>query len=605
MMKKSFYLLPALALALASCSSEDPITGDDNYNGPIETSYLTVNISTAGTSITRAATDGEESEDYEDGKGKENEVKSVRFYFFDAFGNSVKVKNSNGTLQNYMDLENPGTDDTFKPDETENIEKVLSKTLIINSEAGDKKPASVVAILNPTSDVTEANITTLEGLTNSLNSVVCEFPITENSSFVMSNSVYADGANKIEAVAIQENQLCTTEKAAMDNPVDIYVERINAKVRVGIDSKLSTGAKTDDNDNLIVSTGVQNTTNTEAGDDPDIYVKLLGWNVTSTPNKSRLMKEIDPTWTNTALFEDDIWNWSSTTRHRSFWAVNPTLNYSEENLDYDFGNFANAYAHKFVTTDEVYVQENASQSTSATELAPAYPTKVIIAAQLVDENGKELELAEWGTILYKKDALLNHLASLANVYSYTKTTETTQGDDNSQTTTDKETWTKLDGSYFNFVSAEDLGKAGFSTPGRYNSYIQLDPEKITEGMQLTMTNGDKENFETPDQINPKLLSLDPVKVWENGKTYYYFDIQHLGSEGSPAEFGVVRNHIYECNIESIKGLGTPVFIPDGTSDENSKTIYPEKPDDDITMIAARINILNWRLVKSNVGISWP
>lgn len=593
-MKKSFYLVTALALALASCSSDDPISGDDNFNGPVETSYLTVNISAAGTSITRAEPSDGESKDYEDGVGNENTVSSVRFYFFDAFGNSVKVKNSNGTLQNYMDLEDPKTEDNS--DDTNNIEKIVSKTLIINTEAGDKKPASVVAILNPTSDVKNANITSIE----TLNNVLAKFSITDNTTpFVMSNSVYADDTNKIEAVAIPENKLCTTEEAAMDNPVDIYVERVNAKVRVGIDSKL---AQPDDNGNIIVSTGVQNTTNTEAGDDPDIYVKLLGWNVTSTPNKSRLMKEIDPTWTNTALFSDDVWNWSSTSRHRSFWAVNPTLNYTEKG-DYDFGNFANAYANEFGDT-EVYVQENASQSTSATELAPAYPTKVIIAAQLVDENGKELELAEWGTILYKKDALLNHLASLAGVYLYTKTTETT-GDDNSQTETDKETWTKLDGSYFKFVSAEDLGKAGFSTPGRYKSYIQLDPSKITEGMKLTMKNGEKENFETPDQINPKLLSLDPVKVWENGKTYYYFDIQHLGSEGSPAEFGVVRNHIYDCNITSIAGLGTPVFIPDGTSDENSKTIYPEKPDDDIIMIAAQINILTWRLVKSNVGISWP
>ena len=601
MMKKSFYLLPALALALASCSSEDPITGDDNYNGPIETNYLTVNIRAAGESVTRADDNPEhnpdgETGDYENGKGKENDVNTVRFYFFDALGNSVKVSNATGTLLTYLDWNTPTEVEDFES--TDNVAKQLETTLIINSEAGDKRPTSVVAIINPTDEIKSADITSIE----SLNDVVESFTATDqNSSFVMSNSVYVKEENNIKNKVAEIDITANIRKNADEakaNKAEIFVERVNAKVRVGIDPSLSSDAKTDGNGNIIVSTGVQNTTNTNAGDDPKIYVKLLGWNVTSTPNKSRLIKEIDPTWTNNVLFSDDVWNWSSTTRHRSFWAVNPVLNYSAENIDYDFGNFTNAYAHKLVKTDEVYVQENASQSTSATELAPAYPTKVIIGAQLVDENGKELEIAEWGTNLYTQEDLLTQLANQANIY---KLTITTTGEPGEEQVIDKK-WEKLDKNYFKFIGAEEAGKADFDNDGRYNSYFILNKDEVKD-MKLVKANSSEDVIDV-DIINNSLLSnVAPAKVWKDGKTYYYFNVQHLGSEGSPAEFGVVRNHIYDCNITSIAGLGTPVFDPDNS--EDSKTIYPEKPDDNITMIAAHINVLTGRLVKSNVGISWP
>lgn len=618
-MKKSIYLLPALALAMASCSSDDPISGDDIYNGPVETSYLTVNISAAG-ALTRGS-DGTANNDYEDGVGNENTVNSVRFYFFDAFGNSVKVKNLNGTLQNYLDWtgetedgqDDPVIDDgNFNPDEDDsnNIEKQLMTTLVINSVEGDKKPASIVAVINPTQSIKDASITSIE----TLNHVNANYSVTADGPFVMSNSVYANGTNKIEAVEIPADRICTTKEAAMLKPVDIYVERVNAKVRVRIDEKLASNESniTLNPTTTLYSTQVKNTSDntTDPQNDPEIYVKLLGWNVTTTAQRSNLMKEINPNWTNEELFNDDIWNWTSSSRHRSFWGVNPTyptaLQYIAENGDYNFGTYSDAAALNF-TTGFTYVQENAAKAFDDAETD--HPTQVIIAAELVDATGKTLELAEWGTILYTQADLLKNLANMANIYSYTYEEETTSGADGSETTKKNETWTKLDPSFFKFVSAEDVNKADFNKNGRYLSFIQLVPEKITN---LNLVRGDKSTeIINADVLNGEFLNWDGVKVWESGKTYYYFPIQHLGSideetgEASKAAYGVVRNHVYECNIESIKGLGTPIFEPGGSSSSSSKTIYPEKPDDNITMIAAKINVLTWRLVKSGVQISWP
>lgn len=602
-MKKSFFLIPAFALALASCSSEAPILEDETYDGPLQTNYLTVNISDTGIMQTRAASDGEAT-DYEDGTTTENDVKGVRFYFFDAFGKAVRVSNALGTLNYYLDWDPSQieTDDKFNAEEKPNEEKRLTAQLIIKTPDGDRLPTSVAAVINPTDDVKSATITDI----SSLNNLVKNFSITttsggETSPFVMSNSVYAKDGETIDVVGV-EGHIESTSTAAIDNPITLHVERVNAKVRLTLDSQLTSEGKgkeitgDDGSTFTIYDTGVENT----SGDsNSKIYVKFIGWNVTCEPTKSRVMKLIDPTWTNVGIFGQDVWNWTSNSLHRSFWAKNPTLNYIVKeddktfdlaNSDYKYGAFDHAQAIKEFDTDHfTYTQENASDNDGA----PAHPTKVIIAAQLVDENGNDITLAEWGTNHYTVDGLLNNLASLANIYSITET----QGDDGTKSTKH----TKIDGTYFKFVSAQEAGKYNASDKGRYYAYIQLDPEKIKD---LQLTDSPTGVAKDPSELNQALLNIDPAKVWKTGHTYYYFDIAHLGVTPTeeattvyPGSFGVVRNHIYEACITSLAGLGTPVFNDD-------EVIVPEKPEKDQSFIAAQIHILSWRLVKKNIDLSW-
>ena len=80
-------------------------------------------------------------------------------------------------------------------------------------------------------------------------------------------------------------------------------------------------------------------------------------------------------------------------------------------------------------------------------------------------------------------------------------------------------------------------------------------------------------------------------------TYYFTDIQHLGTPGSTAEFGIVRNHSYVVNINAIVGLGTPVYDAFNEIDE------PVKPTDTESFISAKINVLSWRLVDNNVTLN--
>ena len=93
----------------------------------------------------------------------------------------------------------------------------------------------------------------------------------------------------------------------------------------------------------------------------------------------------------------------------------------------------------------------------------------------------------------------------------------------------------------------------------------------------------------------KDLQAVPVEIHNQGRTYYYTPIKHLGKPGSIAEYGIVRNHSYQVELNSIKGFGTPVYDP-------NKKIVPVVPSDDLTYLAAKISVLSWRVVSSTVDL---
>lgn len=96
-----------------------------------------------------------------------------------------------------------------------------------------------------------------------------------------------------------------------------------------------------------------------------------------------------------------------------------------------------------------------------------------------------------------------------------------------------------------------------------------------------------------DVVNGILSTMPGAKAWRDGKTYYYLDLKHLNvnpdadANKTKGGYGVVRNHIYEVELNTIFGLGTPVLIPDEEIE-----IIPQKPTPDAFYLGARINILS-------------
>ena len=98
------------------------------------------------------------------------------------------------------------------------------------------------------------------------------------------------------------------------------------------------------------------------------------------------------------------------------------------------------------------------------------------------------------------------------------------------------------------------------------------------------------------KANEYLEDVQPALLYKTGQTYYIVDIEHFGTD--TAAYGVVRNHVYQIDINSITGYGSPVYNGLGN------IIDPEYPEveDESSFVAARINVLSWKVVKQQVDI---
>lgn len=585
-------------LSLTACSTNDDPNGGGNVeNG--ESHYLAVNIVPTADNGTRGPGDqmGGDPNDaiYEEGYKNENAVTSARFYFFDNDGNPMSVKATGST--NFMDWTPEDTGNKDMP----NVEKILKAVLIIKTPDGDNQPfpTQMFTVLNPQSDVLgNASLSLSELLAKTDNHV--EAATTKKDNFVMTTSVYAasEGTADTEKVttAITSANFRSTEAAALANPITVYVERTVAKLRVRFDK--ATGVE-------LLEGGSYKVALKNAGGEnilvngKQVYAVFSGFNVTATTNKSYLSKHINSAWSANLFDSSEPWNWSP--YFRSFWAVNCDKAGQEYDTYLGIYNPTDKKGAQFgikkgdVDTNAIYLEENAAND-FATGMQREFPTKAILAATLVDEDNNPIELTQWiGQQFVGQDALktamLEYLQNTKNsLYSST-------------TADGKTTYSEMTAADFEFKTSMNAGVAqpGEENKGRYYVYLQL--SAAGEAKTWHKSNAEENNpVVSKEDVNKYLRDvLDHAKIWTAGQTYYYFNIRHLTPktqpETTPGYYGVVRNHIYDVNIDMITGLGTPVYDP-------NEKIYPEKPQDEETFVAAQINILSWRLVPSNVHLEW-
>jgi hypothetical protein len=91
--------------------------------------------------------------------------------------------------------------------------------------------------------------------------------------------------------------------------------------------------------------------------------------------------------------------------------------------------------------------------------------------------------------------------------------------------------------------------------------------------------------------NTYINSLPSIKIWNGGMCYYYTYITHLN--GKPA---VIRNHWYTVTVNSVTGLGTPVY-------DETDTYDPTRPVDDEWVVGATIKIEAWRIQSQNLNMT--
>jgi len=566
---------------MASCSSSDDVVGgettpDGIANGQnlyLSVSVMSANEGTRATEVGDPVDDDGNKDDDEKGTGKENDVTNAYFYFYNADGSAANVVKQGDTYVNYYN--SPTTAE--KEDGMPNVEMLLDVTVVINTEKGDLIPDKIVAVLNADKALTKQDGTGMS--LSELSEIVNDYSFDRNDNkFVMSSSVYSSSGNgsgvkKMEVDNIQ-SFFKTSDTEAKKTPVDIYVERVLAKVSVGAQMTVGADDITVDNETLYY-TG--QTTDKSADEDKRVYVKFLGWNIATETEKSYLFKNIDPKWTDKQL---GITNWTWPDYFRSFRAMNPA------GMTYINRNYNDALMFKVGGVDQkgdmvynedkdinyTYVQENASKNTTdGTVAAPEKPTKILVASQLVDKTGKPIEIAEWRGIRSDVNGVLITMANFSGVYY--------QKDENTRA----------------LITPEMIRFADDA------SYAVLVDDAESNTFYLSRDAAETADIEA---VNKQLKELGNAKVWKDGKTYYYTDIRHLGKitqDGkgqdvpSVGAYGVVRNHSYQVVINSVTGLGTPVYNPDDVID-------PEQPKDEESYLAARIKVLSWRVVKSTVDL---
>ena len=550
-MKLSRFLVGTLACTLfAACSNEEnSAINSGQEEGQL--SYVAVNIVNANPTGSRV-----EGGKYEDGKGPENTITKARFYLFNASGNpyTVTTNEAPGTVAetNYVDittLENQGKDEP-------NVESIKKGVLVFKGTTTEL-PTSIVAVLNP-----PATLTGSKSLSD-LQTAIADYSST--TSFVMSNSVYASEGTKVVATNII-GKVAQNKEDAEANPVDIYVERVLAKVRV-------TFSNADKENQYKVS---------EDGE-PAVYAKILGWAVTRTADKSNLLKDIDPAWDDMTLG----FTWNDEPFHRSYWATTPATVTLEKKSQDEIINDQKPATPEGATN--ISVQRYCQENTKADE-----HTEVVVVAQLVNDEGNPNPIYKYfGEEHDSEEDILTLIANKYNNVYYTRTEGTSLPEGGTEY--EYKSFIKPDNIHFEATTPETGGED-------YEAIAQLDDDAlngVTIYIENPEYNGENEKYieltNAEATINEE-LAKNPAQIATEGYVYYYTSIKHLGTTtGSTGEYGVVRNHVYAVTITDIKGYGTPIFDPD-------KDIDTTHPSNEEVYIAARINVLSWRVVSSDVTL---
>lgn len=552
-MKKKLFFLPFIAaLAFAGCSNDDdPATGGNENKGD-DYGYVAVNIVQPKSVGTRDASKG-----FEYGTDDENKAESGLFFIFDKDGKIYSMDNNPQSIA--LTTDKSGDDaNTVTPQ----VEKIYNAVLMIDgAKTAPTDGLQIVCVLNAPADLATSSVSTL----SDLQAIIADYSAHTSGTFIMSNSVYKDNKNAILGATIAKKNILESASAALKNPVDIYVERVVAKIRT----------KSISFDNQGANPAID-------GVEKNLTINLTGIEIANIAQTSYLVKNIG-----------DIsydWAWDATNK-RSYWETVPNnLTYGNKSYkdivndspkDGDGGSFD---ITKVNTTD--YIQPNTSNQNTA----------VLVTAELLDRTTPFSFVYLRGGYFTPDNALALIAQYAANNGYYKKT---------SAEGVTPTTYSQLATNDFEWKNKYDEGATQYTWLERYEVVAQVK----SNVSNLYKKDGDEYTLATTVDINNLLAGSEGshpyvAQFYKDGKCYYFVNIDQTSvanehkatgeSDDDHTYDGVVRNHIYDLTLNSIKGIGTPVFDPDDI-------IIPERPDNEtLYYLAAQINVLAWKVVTQTV-----
>lgn len=568
---KIFKLFPlaCAALMMSACSSDDPSNGGST--GVNEPQYLSVNIVNVGATPSRA------SGDYENGSAEENKINKVRFYFFNGDGSPYLIKATGTEVtggENINWLEATPGEDTTTPGTSTSVEKITNAVLVING-VQNAAPAAIVAVVNPeTVDATTLKNGGTMRLSELRNTAVGQNFYKKDAStgavseFVMSNSVYVNAGEDVCA-SLVAGHVTTSPETAKAKPVDLYVERVVAKVTADVDPNAfekGDGSKWD-----ATKYGTKKAVG-KIGDN-EVYAVIEGWGLASENGKAEIEKQVDKGWSDGNL--GFLTPWTTSDYHRCFW---------ERSVAFDAGISGNLPVNptfsqlKAKMQDVLYTLPNTP--TGVPNLKDNDLTKLAVAATLkykdADGNWHEADICRYNGVQFLGvDNLKKQLALTFSQY---------------YTSTDATHYTQLSASDIDFKDPDGTMQQYRVTPTLAN-----DPAGTKKYYTKTTTGTTPTFTEVNKSIVLAAIEASKAEIRKGGRAYYFVPIKHLGKTGEVAEYGIVRNHFYKITLSGIKGFGTPVYNPD-------QVVKPVVPTYDDTYLAARVQVLQWRIVNQNASL---
>ena len=562
---KIFKLFPlaCAALMMSACSSDDPSNGvSTGVNDP---QYLSVNIVNVGATQSRA------SEEYENGSADENKISKVRFYFFNGDGTPYLIKapgtdgvTGSGTV-NWLEA-TPGDDNTTSGTPS-HVDKITNAVLVING-VQSAAPSAIVAVVNPETVDPAAlenngSMRLSQLRENAVGSTFYKTDAGKVTDFVMSNSVFVNAGSDVCA-SLVAGHVATSADKAKANPVDLYVERVAAKVTADVDPNAfekGDGSKWD---------ATQYGTKTAVGKIGayDVYAVIDGWGLADENGKAKVEKSVNTAWTDAIL---GITPWTTYDYRRSFWETSVEFNAgTNQPVNHKFNDFkANMKA-------ELYTLPNTPDN-KITNVYDNNVTKFLVAATLKykdeHDNWHLAEICRYnGVMILGVDNLKTQVALTFSKY-----------------------YTSTDGSTYTQLTKDDIT---FAEPTTSMKNYQVTPILAADltGTKQYYTKASDGSYTpvTKDDVNTA-IGENKAEIRTKGKAYYYVPIKHLGTTGNLGEYGVVRNHFYKINLTGLTGFGTPVYNPE-------LVIDPTVPTYEDTYLAARVQVLQWRVVNQNANL---
>jgi hypothetical protein len=577
-MRTKSLILAGLALAaLVSCSKE-------NKENPVfsgDKAYINVNIAYSD-AATRGT--GDAINPFYFGTASEYDVLSAHFFFYNADGTFAAYASK---AKSEMKFTANGTDEATK----NNIESVASGVVVLEGLKSTNYPSYMAVVLNPSTGMVDAlkNKSISQAQAYIINAIATEGTSTTWSNFVMTSSTYDndDAATGYFCEKLQPNNFQEVEDEAVKdaNTVTAYVERLAAKVKLGLGDEIS-NAK-----GKIGSFSVD-------GKATDLYFSITGWGLDATAKSSYTFKNINPRWS----FNGFTWN--DETNHRSYWAEFPEYGVNDNTVYYpkDYNSVVSSKKTptlNYVSYNDLAVALNGAaycrENTNTEAVLKAVNfsgavTSVLLQAKVTDASGNAIQLVNYGKKLYTYDeyvkkALADYAENHPNdlIFVGPATPDAT--------------------SVYTQISTENV-----ESQNAYDGDITLKAKALDSDKSYYLQSGNTYEAKTAAEVTEYLIENNGTlaEYYKDGMMYYNIPIEHLNNGAKytasdfvtnmkEATYGVVRNHYYMITVTGISNLGKAVY-------EAEEDIVPS--DDDIKnyYVGAKVNILSWKVVKQSVEL---